>query len=414
MFPQRLTRSASLKLICELTGRGMQFGLAYTAQRLLGQVGYGQFSFAFSVGYVLAVFTDFGLQLIITREVAHGATHIARMGLLIKLALTGLALLALIAIATTRPIDQRGTFLLLGIALILNTFTEYFGYVLRGLQHITEEALLLLTQRALVAVSGVVLLWWRLDVMSLAVAYIVGAIATTSYAALRVRALLPTSQVDPLGGQCFGWLLSQSLPLGMAIVLSVAYTRTGPLLLDWLRGTAELGAYSVAQKLAEPMSLLPASIMAAVFPSLSWALTHDPAQAQSLQHRTLLILSVAGAFLALCIGLGSDALIKFLYRGQYADAIQPLQILGLAILPIFVNHALTHFTVAMGRQRLNLLFNGIIFGLNLALCLWWIPHYGATGAAASVLICECILFGLCSIALKSPQNSPKKQWTLRR
>ena len=196
MFPQRLTRSASLKLICELTGRGMQFGLAYTAQRLLGQVGYGQFSFSFSVGYVLAVFTDFGLQLIITREVAHGATHIARMGLLIKLALTGLALLALIAIATTRPIDQRGTFLLLGIALILNTFTEYFGYVLRGLQHITEEALLLLTQRALVAVSGVVLLWWRLDVMSLAVAYIVGAIATTSYAALRVRALLPTSNID--------------------------------------------------------------------------------------------------------------------------------------------------------------------------------------------------------------------------
>ncbi len=406
MYPRQLTQATSIKLICELIGRGLQFSLAYAAQRTLGQASYGQFSYAFSIGYLLAVFTDFGLQLIVTREVAHGIWPLARTGLLIKLGLAGLALVTLIGIAITRPIDQRSTMLILGIALMLNTFTEYCGYVLRGLQRVMEEALLLLTLRALTALIGMTLLWWNLGMTGLVSAYAVAAASTVGYGIWRIRPYLFTKkpQRPDQSVPSARWLLSQSLPLGMAIVLSVAYTRTGPVLLEWLHGAPILGAYSVAQKLTDPMSLIPASLMATVFPSLSWALANDSPKAQSLQRRTILILASVGAALALGFELGGNRLIGILYRGQYADAIPPLQVLGLAILPIFVNHALTHFTVAMGRQQLNLIFNGIIFGANLILCLWLIPHYGATGAAASMLICECLLFALCSIALRYPQR----------
>ena len=412
MIPRQLTQSTMVKLTCEVIGRGMQFGLAYAAQRILGQTSYGQFSYAFSVGYVLAVFTDFGLQLIITREVARGAWQIARTGLSIKLGLSMLALLALTGLASTRPTDQRATFLILGIALMLNTVTEYCGYVLRGLQRVPQEALLLLSMRGLTALLGIAALWGNFGMTGLAYAYATAAACAASYGVWGIRHTLaainsPTLDRTAQSGQSFRWLLSQSLPLGVAIVLSVAYTRTGPLLLVWLHGATELGAYSVAQKLAEPMSLIPASLMAALFPSLSWAHAHNPAGVVLLQRRSLLILASVGVSLAVGIGLGSETLMTFLYRGQFRDAIWPLQILGVAILPTFVNHALTHFTVAMGQQRLNLLFNSIIFGSNLALCLWFIPRYGASGAAMSMLICECLLLGLCSIALRYSQRPLK-------
>jgi O-antigen/teichoic acid export membrane protein len=64
-----------------------------------------------------------------------------------------------------------------------------------------------------------------------------------------------------------------------------------------------------------------------------------------------------------------------------------------------INYALTHFLVALRQQRLNLIFNVVIFVLNLALCLWLIPQFGPVGAALAVILSEGLLLLLCALAL---------------
>jgi O-antigen/teichoic acid export membrane protein len=48
---------------------------------------------------------------------------------------------------------------------------------------------------------------------------------------------------------------------------------------------------------------------------------------------------------------------------------------------------------------LNLIFNAVIFVVNLALCSWLIPRFGPGGAALSIVLSELTLLTLCSIAL---------------
>jgi len=125
-----------------------------------------------------------------------------------------------------------------------------------------------------------------------------------------------------------------------------------------------------------------------------------------MQAKTMFKLSVLASALALAgvvIALGGwlfgPGLIQLLYSQQYAGAARPLQILSLAVLPTFINYALTHFLVALRRQRLNLLFNIIIFGVNLALCLVLIPQFGSSGAALATGLSEGVLLILCVLSL---------------
>jgi O-antigen/teichoic acid export membrane protein len=232
-----------------------------------------------------------------------------------------------------------------------------------------------------------------------------GVAAALGYAWLSRRFFKPILILD----RAMGWaLLREALPLGGAILISIAYTRTAVFLLDMLRGPEATGLYGVAQKLTEPMAVIPAALMAAIFPAFIEASTYKKdaeakgrarEQADWLRTRALHLAGVLGAAIAGAGALGGPWLIQLLYRGYYAGSAAILQILALALLPAFINYALTHFLVARGKQKLNLLFNVITFTLNLALCLALIPSLGPTGAAIAMLLSECALFGLCWHAL---------------
>jgi O-antigen/teichoic acid export membrane protein len=58
--------------------------------------------------------------------------------------------------------------------------------------------------------------------------------------------------------------------------------------------------------------------------------------------------------------------------------------------------------IALNRQRLNLLFNVIVFGVNLAACTQWIPTRGALGAALATMLSEGVLLTLCVLSLIRP------------
>ena len=140
--------------------------------------------------------------------------------------------------------------------------------------------------------------------------------------------------------------------------------------------------------------------MAAVFPALAHTMAQTGyAATRTLRLKTIGLLALAGSLIAVGGVLLGPWLIHFLYGTQYAGSTLALQILALAALPIFINYALTHFLVARRQQRLNFIFNAVIFVVNLILCSWLIPRFGPGGAALSIVLSELTLLTLCSIAL---------------
>ncbi|HTP07576.1 MAG TPA: flippase [Anaerolineae bacterium] len=393
---------AGSKLAAEIIGRLFQFALIYAAQRILGPADYGVITYGLAVGVVLAPVTDLGMQLIITREVAHAervAPRVSGIGLTLKLLLTIGVVAVLLPISLQRPDGTVFATFVLGIAVIGSSFAEYFGYVFRGLRRVELDAVLTLLLRMGVFTFGFGALLLRPGINGIAVAYLIGngIAAGVGYIWLRRRFFKPVLTTRRSASSA---LLRQALPLGGAILFSIAYTRTSVFLLDALNNSTAVGEYGVALRLTEPLALIPSAIMAAVFP----ALTHTMAQTgyastRALRFKTIGLLALAGLSIAVGGVLLGPWLIHFLYGTQYAGSALPLQLLALASLPIFINYALTHFLVARRQQRLNFIFNIVIFVVNLGLCLWLIPRFGPGGAALATVLSEVTLLTLCSIAL---------------
>lgn len=393
---------AGSKLSAEIIGRLFQFALIYAAQRILGPADYGVITYGLAVGVVLAPATDLGMQLIITREIARAeqiAPRVSGIGLTLKLLLTAVTVIVLVPISLQRPDGTAFATFALGMAIIGASFVEYFGYILRGLRRVELDAVLTLCLRLSVFACGFAALLLRPGVNGVAIAYLIGSslAAVLGYAWLRQRFFKPILNVRKSASTA---LLRQALPLGGAILFSIAYTRTSVFLLDAFNNSTAVGEYGVALRLTEPLALIPSALMAAVFP----ALTHMMAQTgyastQALRRKTIGVLALAGLSITGGGVLLGPWLIHFLYDTQYAGSTLPLQVLAIAALPIFINYALTHFLVARRQQRLNLIFNAVIFVINLILCSVLIPRFGPAGAALSTLLSELVLLTLCSIAL---------------
>lgn len=396
----RVSRNAAVKLASELVARAASFGVVLLAARRLGESAFGLYNYGIALGFVVAQFADLGLQMVITREVARqerGAAPLVRAALYLKGALSLLVLLLLLAVTAGYAPSVRLALLSLGLTMLAQTYLEFAAYVFRGQQRLLVEAQLLASARVLVALLGALILWLDGGLLGLALGNLVavGLLAGWGFWRLRRAGWLR----QPAGRTVYLPLIRQALPLGMAIFLSIAYTRLAVLLLQAKGGALLVADFSAAQRLVEPAQILPASLLAAVFPAYAQALHADPDGARRLALRVSVLLVGLGLALALAFLLLAPWLIPFLYGQGYADSIGVLQILGFATIPAFVNYSLTHYLIARGRQALLGYFNGAMLLLHAALSWLLIPRLGAAGPAVSMVAAELLLFICCLGAL---------------
>ena len=403
----RVGRGAGAKLGAELVGRALQFALIYVAQRQLGPTVFGQLTYALALGVVLTPLTDLGVQLTITQQIArapHRAQAITGIGLSLKLALAAAACVVLAAASLTRPDEVQAATFALGLAMIIGSFGDFFGYTFRGLQRVELDAALTLLTRVLAVVVGFWLLDAGLGLAGLALAYLAGSLAGATGGWLWLhRFFTPTLSFRP---ETWREIVRRAIPLGAAIVLSVAYTRTAVFVLDALEGSGAVGTYGVAMKLTEPLAILPAALLAAVFPAIVGRRAEGDPAAERLRALTTLVLAGCGVLVAAVGVTAGPWLIDLLYGTQYAGATAPFQILAVAVLFTFVNYALTHFVIAHDLHRRYLAYTATVFLLNLVLCLVLVPRFGPVGAAWAVVLSEAVLLVLCWCALpRMPRRS---------
>jgi O-antigen/teichoic acid export membrane protein len=400
----RVGQGAAIKLGAELVGRALQFLLIYVAQRQLGPAGFGQLTYALALGVVVAPLTDLGVQLTMTQQIAkapHRAQTVTGVGLSIKLALAAVACLLMAGVSQTRPDGVQAATFVLGLAMIVGSFGEFFGYTFRGLQRIEIDAALTLLTRVVTVTVGLWLLSAGLGLTGVATAYLTGSLAGTAggWLWLRRRFFSPTMSFQL---EAWGQVVRRAAPLGAAIVLSIAYTRTAVFVLDALQGPDAVGTYGVALKLTEPLAILPAALLAAVFPAVVGRRADNDPAGEQLRVASTMLLAGSGVVVAAVGVTVGPWLIDLLYGVQYARAAAPFQVLAVAVLFTFVNYALTHFVIAHDLHRRYLAFTATVFVLNLVLCLALVPRFGPVGAAWSVVLSEAVLLTLCWRVLPRP------------
>jgi PST family polysaccharide transporter len=383
--------SSSLEKVCRLV-------LVIVAAPVLGQTVFGRFQFATTVTTMLALGTDLGLGLWTTRELARSrAAAQSIVGTTLKtralVTLPYAGVTALVALAVRG--DARDAILLFGVSALASAFVDHFAAILRGHERFGDEARLNAARALSTFGFGLSALWLGRSLLMLAAGMTIASVASCAYG---------LAIVGPARGVFDARLartaVRESLPIWLAGLLSMVYFKGDTILLRWLVGESELGAYGAAYKIFEGSQLLPAVLMAAAFPPLARA-RGDRERRRQWEGMMAGLLLGLGLGVGLLFHAGQARIITTLFGGGFARAVPSLAILALAVPLMYLNCGLTHFLIARDLGGRIFVFAAAMVLLNVGVNLIAIPRWGGPGAAWATVLTEVALTGCCLFALSA-------------
>lgn len=180
-------------------------------------------------------------------------------------------------------------------------------------------------------------------------------------------------------------VFSKSIYFFFSMLIIQAHYRVDQIMISEMVGSAELGIYSAAYKLVEQLLMIPAIISAVLLPQMALnRKNRELTQSRlSMIYGTTMLASIG---VAIPLMLMADPLIRLAFGAEFSAAGGVLFYLMLGVPFLFLaNMSGLYFTV-FGQERQAFIRNLSGLAVNVALNLFMIPRYGATGAALSTVV----------------------------
>jgi O-antigen/teichoic acid export membrane protein len=384
--------------------KGARLLLVLVAAPRLGESGFGSYQLIATATALLMLGTEMGLGVWTTRAVARDRSR-ARAVVGVVLHRRGRALIAYFGVIAALVVaagsgGTRAAIVWLALAALTNAVVDYAAAVFRGFERLEDEAWINVARAFLVAGGGIGAIYLRGSLGALAAGTAVGGVAAACCVFVLFRrryGLLRGPGVMAYDRNLAKSAAAEGLPLWAITAVSLLYSRGDILIMRLFLGTAEIGAYSAADKVFEGLTIVTGIVLAALFPPMARAYGNREAQRRWEVLLTALLLfagSVAGAVLY----AGSVPIVSTIYGSGFIRAASPLRVLGLATPWMFLNCALTHILIARNLERRNLLFAGVALAVNVGANLILLPHLGSPGAAWATLATE-VTMTLCCLGV---------------
>lgn len=389
-------------LAVNVSGAIFGFALAAVLGRGLGDAGFGRYTFVMSWLLTLLVFSEFGLSTVLTRDLAMNPAStpdylINSIAAKLILALPGIGLLLFFApqLAPQQNPEISAALRWGVIFLVAGLATSSFTGVFKARQTMAPILWITLAGQAMLLGGTLVLIWQQASLAALIGWAGLSQVVQFALAYLIfIRQYSLPSPTSSISNSFIKILLKIAWPFAVAGILAALQMRANMLLLAYLQGDQALGWYAAANRFAEAGRQLPGAFFTAVLPAMA-ALSvtrHTTPILQHTLHRAQWgLLAFGAAALAGSLLLGGP-LIRLTYGAGYQPAVPILQLLAAALVPALQNSLFIIYLYVQGDEKFvnGLLATGIV--INLGLCLWFIPAWGATGAAVALLFSEGMVY----------------------
>ena len=405
---RRILTNSAVPIAAQLFNRAVDLVFAAFVLRMLGANGNGQYAVATTVWLYAKTISDFGLGVLVTREVSR---HPDQAG---TLWLFDVAPARRLVIAD----PSRWPVSLLGIQLVRSVAHERRRDRVAGPRHRSKQ---------LHGGRELNLQWARTDGVSgpaehpdeLLSGWIrscravqrdgrrwprgSGVVATTlSAIAFHLSARhLDVRPVWKLGMSQARMLVHISWPLLFNALLLNLFFRADVFIIQASQGDTALGSYDAAYKFINMLPLIPAYFTLAAFPLLSrYAASNSERLIDSYRLAAKLLFIVAWP-----ITIGTMILAPDLIRVLAGESYLPNSAIALRILiwflPIsYVNGITQYVLIAVNRQRTITIAFAMAVSFNLGANLVLVPMYGYVAAAAVTIATEVVLFVPLSISVR--------------
>ena len=188
--------------------------------------------------------------------------------------------------------------------------------------------------------------------------------------------------------------LRESLPLGIAAVITFAYFKMDTILLSVLKSSADVGIYNAAYKVLENITFFPAMIIGLIFPLMSKYIFTDREAFKAISNKTFKVFVVLAIPLVIGTLFLADGIIQIIGGGGFHEAAAVLRILVFALAFIFFGNFFNSVLVAANLQKKLMLMLGFAAILNIVLNLIFIPKFSYLGAAYVSMLTEFLVVAM--------------------
>lgn len=395
--------------ISQIGSRLIRAAIIIYAARIIGAAEYGVFSYALSLAGFFTVFSDIGINQLITRELAKYPEKnfsYFSTAFWIKISLFIFVTILIITISPYFSKIKEAIVLVPFIALIVifDGIREFSLTSIRAKEKMEFEALTMVMTNFAITAFGFAAIYLsptsKYLIFSYAIATALGALVSIFIIKEEFKKIFThfdKKLIKPM--------ISSAWPMALNSIIGAFMLNTDVLMLGWWRNAKEIGYYSASQRIIQVFYSLPAIIASAIFPAISRLI----GEKDEIKIKLLMEKGLATVFLiAIPLVIGGIILgkpiINFVYGKEYLPATIVFQILIITNLIIFPATLIGNALLAYNKQKamvLNILIGGIgniIFNSIL------IPRWGMIGSSIATIIAQSINYLLSLIILKKAND----------
>ncbi|MDO8429792.1 MAG: flippase [bacterium] len=390
---QRIFKNAFWLFSGQIFGRLIRVAIVIYAARILGPASWGAFSYAMSFAAFMLIFSDLGINAIVTKEASRNiemAKKYFSTAFFIKLILLIIGVLILFVAPNLTNLEEAKQLLpLISFILIFDSLRNFGFSISRAHEKMEIEGLNEIATNFFITLFGFIALKINGTSQSLTIAYSAAIMLGFLLIAFQLRHYFK-EVINNFDFNLIKPILETAWPFALAGSLGAIMINTDTIIIGWFRSAAEVGYYSAAQRPVQLLYVLPTLFAASLFPSLSrMAKEKMDSFKEVLKNAIKISLIVAIPITIFGIIFGSQ-IINLLFGQDYQSATLSFQILMLTILVIFPSAIIANANLAADQQKNFIIFSAIGAIGNIILDLLLIPKWGIAGSSFATLVTQII------------------------
>ena len=392
----KVSKNAVFLMLAEGIRRLFSFVIVIILARYLSVAHFGIFSLAFALVWIFSVFANFGMNPLLTRNIArdHSQAQIM-MGDVQILKVVFYAATTLAIYGTCRALSYdaltvhailiatAGLFFQILEDSYVGMFDAYQRMEFSGVVAVVKTSAVLLVVLVVVNAGG--------GLLAVVTAYLLANVASLSASVILSRKFIGGLDLSVNRDRMIG-LIREAYPFLLIGLVWIIAFRVDMVMLSKLRTEQEVGLYRVSYSLFEVLLVLPALFSRALYPAFSRMLgTGDLDGTRRLFQNAIRIFAIIS--LPMCAGLyflGPRFVVLF-FGEKYAASGPVLSFFGLFLWLWFVTPAMGWALTAADRLKLVLKCNVASMLVNIGANFALIPLFGFPGAAGATVLSEIVL-----------------------
>jgi len=391
-----IIKNTGILFLGEVISRLLSFFLIIIIARHLGDVGLGKYSFVFAFVGIFSIFSDFGTNTYMIRELSRDRSLAVKYfgnAFIFKLAVSTIAILlpVIFIFLTRQPQEIKIGILLAAVSMFAYYMIFPFKAILTAFEVQSYQSLYLISERVIAFILGAFVLYKGYGLLTLLIVLVMSNVTSwiLLYKLVSKNIVKLKPEFDFIFIKSF---IKNSFPFWFTIVFMTIYFKIDTVMLSFLKGYAATGWYNASYKIIDALSFIPFIVITAVFPVMSKFYAKKHKLLHLLYEKSFYYLSLLAMPLGLGITLLANRIILFVYNKEFINSVIALQILIWALVLIYINYLMGYLLNSIDKQKLFTLTTGISVILNILLNFILIPIYSFKGAAIATVATEIVNF----------------------